>query len=240
MPFHYSNISKDKQIHLNKSFFIVDNQLIVLISAFDTFPEVPIITSIDQCKFQGNAKENGVLIQEGKMNKKISAGNWLTHHGWMIKTNYSEGIEYQVKKVKENWQSINAKYKMEESATAFSIFNPIIKHSNNLPFYYTVQPEQSKQGLAVEIISNSIDNQCIYIDSKKLALGTIHNPHKNLELPLININIKSDIAIQFAIENYRIFVAEPSLKSSEVNIILNNKPYTIKLDKFGKGFVHWL
>jgi len=243
MVLDYIGKNKKSITKLYKTWIVQKDRLICLISAPDKNFNGKIVTSLDQTKFRDDAYIRFQKIKNEEQKNFLQKNQWLYHHHLVYYSPNPEAIQYQIKKSENDWKSINDRYRKDKNKPeTVTLFTPTINQTNNnisYSIFYADSIADVSSKLAVNnysVIQNNANAQVAYLNNEGAYCGTIHQANYTVKIKR-NIKIESDTPILFLLQNKRIFVSEPTLKTAFVNLEINNKTYKIKLDNVGQGNV---
>ena len=239
MTFDYLDKNKSKITQLNKTWIVQQDKLICLIAAPKNTLNKPITTSLNQTRFR-----NGVFINNQKMALQKSTvtlnnGDYLYHDNLIYCSPNANTIQYTIENRANDWGTISKSYKKEKNIDSLAIFTATINQQNQATSYAIVYAktaaENPYKSNLYSIVYNNNDIQMIYLNNEDAYCGTIFNPNQEIKIPSLKKVIKVTKPILFIYKNNTIFVTEPSLTSSAINLKIKRKTYKIILDKYGQG-----
>lgn len=239
MSFDYLDDKQKSITQLNKTWIVQQDKLICLIAAPKNTLNKPIITSLNQVRFR-----NGVFINNQKMALQKSTvtlnnGDYLYHDNLIYFS--PNAIQYTIENRANDWGTISKSYKKEKKIDSLAIFTATITQKNQATSYAIVYAqtttENPNKSNLYSIVYNNNDIQMIYLNNEDAYCGTIFNPNQEFKIPSLKKAIKVDKPILFMYKNKTIFVTEPTLSSSSINLKIKRNTYKIILDKKGQGYI---
>ncbi|MFV0605316.1 MAG: polysaccharide lyase family 8 super-sandwich domain-containing protein [Niabella sp.] len=232
----YKMIAKDTNIFFSckKSWFVVDDLMICLLSDMQFSGIEKAYTILDQSRFSGTVNTDAGGLLSGDY--KNSSYNWIFHNKFVYAPLLkNEVLSLYADTSSGNWYDINNSY--SKTKITETIFMPYLNHTTKSYFSGYLVSFLNKKNSAkkllrkpvFKVLSNNKNCQAVQLKNGVLMAAFYDKGNITFDGKFLNVN-RPCMLLQY---KGKFYIADPNHAGGSVNINYNNKNYEVVLANDG-------